>query len=183
MKTAMALAVGLAGAFLVWLFVVDKPVSPGDKPATKETNEAKDLTPDVNALVKGNNEFAFDLYARLSEKEGNIVFSPYSISSALGMTYAGARGETAAQIAKVLHFTLGQERLHPACGALIADLQADGGRPYQLDVANALWGQKGLPFVENCQQHFRDRFPRGPSVPVPHSRHANGPHFVPGARE
>ena len=67
---------------------------------------------DAQTLVDGNNAFALDLYRRLSEKDGNIVFSPYSISTALAMTYAGARGETAEQMAKVLHFTLPEDRLH-----------------------------------------------------------------------
>ena len=62
---------------------------------------------DLKALVDGNNQFAIDLYKKLAEKDGNIVFSPYSISSALAMTYAGARGQTAEEMAKVLHFTIG----------------------------------------------------------------------------
>jgi len=64
------------------------------------------------------------------------------------MTYAGARGNTAAQMAKTLHFTLPQEKLHPAFGAMIATLQADKkDRGYDLSVANALWGQKGKAFL------------------------------------
>ena len=64
---------------------------------------------DVASAVEGMNAFALDLYARLREEKGNLVFSPYSISTALAMTYAGARGETAAQMEKTLHFTLGQD--------------------------------------------------------------------------
>ncbi len=102
---------------------------------------------DVKALVQGNNAFALDLYRRLGAKGGNVVFSPYSISTALAMTYAGARGETAEQMAKVLHFSLPQERLHQAFGGLIGQLQGEmKGQPYQFLVANALWGQQGYPF-------------------------------------
>jgi len=105
------------------------------------------VSEDLKTLVQGNNEFAFDLYARLSDEKGNIVFSPYSISTALAMTYAGARGKTAKEMAKVLHFMLPQERLHAAFGGLIGDLQKDyKGRPYELTVANALWAQVGYPF-------------------------------------
>ncbi len=56
--------------------------------------------PDLTALVDGNSAFAFDLYKALSEEEGNLFFSPYSISQALAMTYAGARGETEQQMQK-----------------------------------------------------------------------------------
>ena len=62
--------------------------------------------PDETALVKGNSEFAFDLYARLRARDGNVFFSPYSISNALAMTYAGARGPTATQMAAALRFPM-----------------------------------------------------------------------------
>ncbi|MBP2676138.1 MAG: hypothetical protein H6Q84_2978 [Deltaproteobacteria bacterium] len=90
----------------------------------------------------GNNAFACDLYARLSGGEGNLFFSPYSVSTALGMTYAGARGETARQMAKVLHFDLPPERLHPSMAGLMEMLNAEG-KSYKLSAANALWGQAG----------------------------------------
>ena len=59
---------------------------------------------DTPALVAGNTAFALDLYARLKSAEGNLFFSPYSISTCLAMTYAGARGSTATQMARTLHF-------------------------------------------------------------------------------
>ena len=66
-------------------------------------------------LVAGNNAFAFDLYRQLrAEEEGNFFYSPYSISLALAMTYAGARNETEQQMADALDFTLSQDRVHPA---------------------------------------------------------------------
>jgi serpin B len=105
---------------------------------------------DVAAVVKGNNQFAFELYGQLRPKDGNLFFSPNSVSTALGMTYAGARGETAAEMAKTLHFTLGQDRLHPAFATLLEQLNAGGKkRGYQLRVANALWGQKGYGFTKD----------------------------------
>src|SRR5262245_37276493 len=70
---------------------------------------------ELKALAAGNNQFAIELYKKLAEKDdGNIVVSPYSISSALAMTYAGARGETAEQMARTLHFALPPDQLHPA---------------------------------------------------------------------
>jgi serpin B len=98
---------------------------------------------ELKTLVAGNNYFAFDLYARLSQKQGNIVLSPYSISSALGMTFVGARGNTAKEMAETLRFTLDNERVHPTFGELIRKVQgADGKRNYELATANSLWGDK-----------------------------------------
>jgi serpin B len=59
---------------------------------------------DLTAVVKGNNVFAFDLYSVIAKEKGNLFLSPYSVSSVLAMTYAGARGETAKQMEKTLHF-------------------------------------------------------------------------------
>jgi len=100
-------------------------------------------------IVEGNNTFALDLYAQLKEEEGNLFFSPYSISTALAMTYAGARSDTALQMAQVLHFNLLQNDLHPAFSNLSQGLStAPGESGYQLDIANALWGQQGYPFLK-----------------------------------
>jgi serpin B len=103
---------------------------------------------DATALVQGNNTFALDLYRELATEKGNLFFSPYSISTALGMTYAGARGDTAAQMATTLHFGLPPERLHPAFGSLIKEINGAGKpRKYQLQTANRLWGQKDYGFL------------------------------------
>src|SRR5262245_53430970 len=99
---------------------------------------------EVNMLVEGNNAFAAELYAKLaSEGQGNLFFSPYSLSTALAMTYGGARGQTAAEMAKTLHFPTRDQALHAAFGKLIRDINGNGAeRKYQLTVANRLWGQK-----------------------------------------
>ena len=110
---------------------------------------------DLAELVAGNSAFAFDLYQALREEsEGNLFYSPYSISLALAMTYAGARGETQRQMADTLGFTLSDDRLHPAFNALDLDLahrgEGAGAKPtdrFQLNIANALWGQQGFAFL------------------------------------
>jgi serpin B len=120
------------------------------------------LDPDTAAVVKGNNVFALDLYGRLRQKDGNLFFSPYSISDALAMTYAGARGQTAEQMATTLHFALPAQRLHPAFGELIRYLNAGGkDRKYQLSVANALWGQKGYTFLPDFIRLTKDVYEGG----------------------
>jgi serpin B len=103
----------------------------------------------VETVVRGNTEFALALYHKLRTEKGNLFFSPYSISTALAMTYAGARGNTAAQMAQALHFLLDQEQLHPAFASLEARLGEIAGKGHiQLRVANALWPQEGYAFLD-----------------------------------
>jgi serpin B len=105
----------------------------------------------ASGLAAGNSAFAFDLYRRLTSEDGNLFFSPYSISTALAMTYAGAAGETADQMARTLHFDLPGEALHAAFNAYALDLEARAkadvdGTPFELSIANSLWGQDGFAF-------------------------------------
>jgi len=110
---------------------------------------------DIEQLVTGNTAFAFDLYKAVRNLDGNIVYSPYSISLAFAMAYGGAKGDTAAQMEQVLHYTLPAEGFHAAFNALDLDL---AGRPaeasgvdenerFQLNIANSLWGQDGWSFL------------------------------------
>lgn len=110
----------------------------------------------LGSLTSGNNAFALDLYQRLQDQSGNIFFSPYSISSALAMTFAGARGDTAAEMAETLHYLMDQEKLHPSFNALDQylasladqDIPEDQGGPFQLSIVNAIWGQENFHFEE-----------------------------------
>jgi serpin B len=109
---------------------------------------------EVAEAAAGNSAFAFDLYQKLrQETGGNLFYSPYSISAALAMTYAGARGQTEAEMADTLHYTLPQERLHPAFNALDATMTGQGGKgtddedAFRLSIANAIWGQAGYEFT------------------------------------
>ena len=109
---------------------------------------------DLATLVSGNKTFAFDLYQALSKGDGNLFYSPYSISLALAMTYAGARGETESQIANTLSFILSQERLHPAINRLDIKLAGRGegaggkdGKGFRLNIVNGIWGQEDYSFL------------------------------------
>src|SRR5688572_13328740 len=108
---------------------------------------------DIQALVENNNTFAFDLYQSLQTQNENLIYSPYSISLALAMTYAGARGETESQMAQTLHF-LRQEQLHPAFNSLDLQLaergkaQSEDETPLQLNIANAVWAEQTYPFLQ-----------------------------------
>jgi serpin B len=113
---------------------------------------------DVSSVANGINLFAFDLYGKLRTEDGNLFFSPHSLSTALAMTWAGARGATEREMAQTLHFDLGQNRLHPACGRWIERLNAAGqAGDFELAVANRLWGQsdfKILPDFQNTVKMF-----------------------------
>jgi len=103
---------------------------------------------DVESLAGGNTAFALDLYARLKSADGNLFFSPYSISTCLATTYAGAQGDTAAQMAQTLHFGTNQNQLAASFGELQKQLNDDQEKTgVELSTANGLWGQKDHPFL------------------------------------
>ena len=104
----------------------------------------------LKALAEGNTGFALELYHKIRVADGNLFLSQYSISAALAMTYAGARGETASQMAKVLDLALPQDELNPAFSDLqgqLSALQEKGD--IQLSVANSLWPQAGYPLLSS----------------------------------
>jgi serpin B len=121
------------------------------------------------SLVEGNSAFAFKLYQELlKEKEGNLFYSPYSISLALAMTYAGASGETAEQLAATLQFTLEQDKLHPAFNWLDAELASRGegaqgkdGEGFRLNIVNTIWGQKDYEFLPNFLDVLAENYGAG----------------------
>ena len=129
-------------------------------PAFSREPTRMEIADDVMALAKGDNEFATDLYARLrSDKPSNLFFSPYSISTALAMTYAGAAGRTETEMAKVLRFAMPEAKLHPAFNALRKLLAPSDKTPgFQLRVANRLWGQTGFQFQPEFLQVTKESY-------------------------
>jgi serpin B len=149
---ALALAAGLLAALvgvLTYRSLEAAPPAPQPpQPVVKPAEWPKATPADVAAAVEGNTRFALDLYKKLRAKGGNLFLSPYSISTAFAMTYAGARGDTAAQMAKTLHITLDQPKLPPALAELAGRLKGRGKKgDFELTVANALWAQKGAGFL------------------------------------
>jgi len=127
-------------------------------------------------VVEGNNKFALELFAKLQSTQGNLFFSPYSISTALAMAHAGARSETESQMAGVLHFPVSVNRTTDSSskslpdrrqftsifGAIIKDLNKRGQKGgYALTVANALWGQKEYGFLEDFLELIRTNYDGG----------------------
>lgn len=119
------------------------------------------LQTDAAALAAGNRAFAIDLYRQLSSTDGNLIFSPFSVSLAMAMVDAGARAQTLDQINTGMHFTLPSAQLHPAFNSLDASLESLGvpagtpqptdeynlGDDFQLNIANSLWGQANHTFL------------------------------------
>jgi len=138
-----------------------------------KSDKERITSPDVSTseqalLVEGNSAFAFELYRALKGEEGNLFYSPYSISLALAMTYAGARGETAEQMAVTLQFLLEQERLHPAFNWLDAELASRGegaagkdGEGFRLNIVNAIWGQKDYEFLSDFLDVLAENYGAG----------------------
>ena len=106
---------------------------------------------ELAAVVDGNTAFALDLYRTLAEAGGNFFYSPSSMSMALAMTYAGARGETERQMAETLQYRLPQDRLHASFNVLDLSLRAQGTHSdrVELRIANAVWAQDGRAFLES----------------------------------
>jgi serpin B len=167
---AALILVALAG-----LLITGCTAPPQPQAALVHSSIRRETSPDSPVpyqarLEAGNTAFALDLYRNLAGGQSNLFYSPYSISLALAMTYAGARGETEAQMARALHFTLPQADLHPAINALDLELARrasqtsngmyltpePGEEPvefFRLNIANSLWGQKDFNFLPD----FLDR--------------------------
>jgi serpin B len=108
--------------------------------------EGHRLSDQTKAIVAGNNAFALDLYGQLKSTDGNLFFSPFSISGCLAMTYAGARGNTEKQMAEVLHF--GTNQVQSAFGELEHQLnEAQNRKGIELNVASGLWSPKRYPLL------------------------------------
>ncbi len=115
----------------------------------KTKKEIAEEQSNLQTTILGNTGFALALYQNLHKLDGNLFFSPYSISTGLAMTYAGARTDTQTQMAQTLHFLPDQKNLHPAFAHLEAILEEAGKKGHvQLRVANTLWPRIGYKFLK-----------------------------------
>lgn len=112
----------------------------------------------IMSVAEESNEFALALSGPLLERPGNLFYSPFSIRAALCMAYAGARGETAAQMRRALSISSSEETLHVAFAEILQHLNAAVVGGYEMTVANSLWGQRGTPlreeFVDLIARHY-----------------------------
>ena len=122
--------------------------------ASSASRDTSPSTADVPQLTSSEAAFAFDFYRTSvgADTKTNVFFSPYSISVALAMTYAGTAGNTASQIASAMRFTLPPDRRHTAFDAL--DLALVSRKDVRLAIANSIWAQRtlafGQPFLDAC---------------------------------
>lgn len=116
----------------------------------------------LQSVVQGNNALALDLYRQLAAQQGegrNLFFSPLSAAVALGMTFAGARGQTELEMAALLRTHPGDTNLHAAFGELTARLDTlHRWRRITLATANSLWCQQGDPFTDAFLDLTRTRY-------------------------
>lgn len=129
----------------------------------------KDNSPEMDenlkTLVTSNNHFALEIYRRVRHVEGNIFYSPYSISSALAMTYAGARESTRSQMQTAMGFTADDELIHEGFKNLaeIMSEAAENGS-VRLAIANSLWPQEGYrlrrAYLNLVKKHYQTRITR-----------------------
>ena len=122
---------------------------------------AADMAPSSDPtaqIARAVNAFAVDLYARLrTQQAGNLFCSPQSIATALAMTSLGARGETATEMARTLHLSMPPAELPAAYAAFLAGLRAKD-QPWELSVANRLWGERGATFLAPFLEAVRTGF-------------------------
>ena len=154
---------------IMGLTACSQPASAGvlqsEKPRVTEPQVSQG---DLATLVDGSSDFAFELYHTLKETGDNLFYSPYSISLALVMTFAGARGETEHQMADAMHFSLLQDRLHPAFNSLDIELASRGegakGKDeegFRLNIVNAIWGQKDYEFLSEYLDILAENYGAG----------------------
>ncbi|MBN1663319.1 MAG: serpin family protein [Deltaproteobacteria bacterium] len=166
MKTGLLKRMTVVFALMAWIFILSACNSSEEQNQSTESdfvssNLARKTTPvvddtDMMQLISDNNAFAFDLYQKMRTDEGNLFYSPFSISMALAMTYAGARENTAAEMAHIMRYGLSPEKLHPAFNKIDLEINSRGenvkkdeGTAFTLNVVNAIWGQKGKSWLQN----------------------------------
>lgn len=149
----------IAGSIAVFFFVLSCcSIVEVDNPPGVETRSSlsRDLSPqvttgDIGQLAEKNTQFAVDFYREIVKTdEGNVFFSPYSISLATVMAYAGARGNTEIEIADTFYFPA-HDDCHPVFNALdLLLLTFEGSEEeFTLDIVNSIWGQKDYVFLES----------------------------------
>ena len=146
----MILPIALVGILFLYGCILPANDNNGsNEPNQPMLDENGVTTEGINSVVNANNQFALEFYSNIKNKEnGNIFFSPYSISTALAMTYEGANGQTADEIQSVFHFPEDSSVRRPAFAAVYNLLNKSSSK-YKLNTANALWVQKDYQLLND----------------------------------
>ncbi len=151
MNRFLVIGIILVGAFALVIFLPggDKqPVPIVDDEESTPIVDDNGVTPEeVSTVIEANNKFALDLYSRYKTKEDNIFFSPYSISTALAMTYEGARGQTAEEMQSVFYFPEDDDERRSSYANLYNEINKED-KEYKLNTANALWAEHSFQFLD-----------------------------------
>lgn len=142
-----ALLIAVLAAAIAWIFLVPPRCS---HPAVSIDGSA--VNPEIQAWVNASNRFALELYCVSKDdseyKDRNLLFSPYSISTTLTMTYEGARGKTAKELQSVFHLPENDEARRNAISKITAEINKHANK-YEFATANALWTQQDFSFRED----------------------------------
>ena len=147
-----------------------EPAEPGmQMSGLQREQEPAATVAQILTLADDNAAFALDFYNKLNSADGNLIFSPFSISVALAMTMAGAEGTTQAAIQDALELSLPVETLFPAYNALLLSIEGSEklsnenavGDPFTLNIANSIWGQAGYAFKEPFLDTLAENFGAG----------------------
>jgi len=148
----IVIIIALGGAGIYYF----KNQEPTPEPAPVADDKGATLA-GINSVISANNQFALDLYSQLKGSDGNIFFSSYSISTALAMTYEGARGKTAEEIQSVFYFPTDGNLRKSSFAAIHNQLNKPDAK-YKLNIANALWAQNDYKFLDDylttLQQYY-----------------------------
>lgn len=121
--------------------------APAEDPSNRVERAVTSPDGDLGAVVDGHNALTWELYGEVAAGEsGNVFFSPFSLTAALGMVLAGAEGVSEDELSDLLRVDVDEASWHHELGALLRDLNGDFGRGYTLHVANRLFGQDGYPW-------------------------------------
>ena len=150
MKTIKFFLIGLS----IISFAACKTKAPEKTVAAASTTI---LTPDP-AMITRNNQFALELYKIISRKPGNMFYSPFSISAALGMTYTGSKANTEKQIASVMHFATNDAAFYNNYQAYLASINNLNNDAVSIYTANSFWAQADFTFKKEFVEIIRNHF-------------------------
>jgi len=110
-------------------------------------------------ITENNNLFALDLYKKISNNQENLFYSPYSISTALAMTYAGARGITEKEMSTVMHFPANNAEFYNKYNEVLKNINAlNNGSTVNIYTANSVWAQMNFKFRDEFLEIIKNNF-------------------------